>query len=298
MKFKIPFTFSDTEILKRRSKFFMRFVREKKGNISDCLKNSGEKIDGRQYFSICYRNFLFNLLILSVLFTSGSGITGYIIKIKIEHFFYYGMGLALVFSAFIFFVQLNYPKIYALNKSRNIEKNLVSSLQDILVQLNSGISLFKILINISESDYGEVSKEFKKITREINSGVSQIDAIENNLKISPSKYFKRVLWQISNGMRAGSDMSIVIDEEIKNLGKEQAIQIQSYGSKLNPMIMFYMIIAVILPALGMTFLVITSSMLNLQGGIVKALFIIILIFITFIQIMFLGIIKFRRPTLI
>ena len=298
MKFKIPFTFSDTEVLKRRSKFFIRFVREKKGNLDDCLKNSGEKIDGRQYFSICYRNFLFNLLILSVLFTSGLGVTGYFIEMKIEHFFYYGVGLAFIFSIFIFFIQLNYPKLYILNKSRNIERNLVSSLQDILVQLNSGIPLFKILINISESDYGEVSEELKKITRQINSGVSQIDAIENNLKISPSKYFKRVLWQISNGMRAGSDMSIVISEEIKNLEKEQAIQIQNYGSRLNPMIMFYMIIAVILPALGMTFLVITSSMLNLQGGIVKALFIIILISITFIQIMFLGIIKFRRPTLI
>lgn len=298
MKFKIPLTFSDTEILKRRSKFFLRFVREKKGRIDDCLKNSGERVDGRQYFSICYRNLMYNILILSILLTSLVGAAGYLIHMEITQFFYYGTGLALIFSLFIFFIQLNYPKIYILNKSRNIEKNLVSSLQDMLVQLNSGIPLFRIMINISESDYGEVSEEFKKITKGINSGISQIEAIEDNLKISPSKYFKRVLWQISNGMRAGSDISIVISEEIKNLGEEQTIQIQNYGNRLNPMIMFYMIIAVILPALGMTFLVITSSMLNIQGGIVKGLFIVILLVITFIQIMFLGIIKFRRPTLI
>ncbi len=298
MKFKIPFTFSSTEISKRRSKYFLRFVRKKGGGINDSLKNSGEKIDGPQYFSICYRNFFLNFLILSVLLTSGFVITGYFLKTTMEYFFYYGIGISFILTVFIFFVQINYPRLYALNKSRDIEKNLVSSLQDILVQLNSGIPLFKIMMNISESDYGEVSQEFKKITMAINSGMSQLQAIEDNIKIVPSNYFKRVLWQISNGMRAGSDMSIVINEEIKNLGKEQAIQIQDYGSRLNPMIMFYMIIAVILPALGMTFLVITSSMLNIQGNMVKGIFIIILIFITFIQIMFLGIIKFRRPTLI
>jgi len=298
MKFKIPFTFSETEVLKRRSKPYLRFTRRKEGKINETLKNSGEKIEGRQYISVCYRNLLINFLILAIIFTSILGMAGFFIKIQISSFFYIGVGLALLISIFILFTQVNYPKIYVLNKSRNIEKNLVSALQDVLVQLNSGIPLFKIMMNISESNYGEVSTEFKRITGEINSGVSQIEAIERNLKITPSKYLKRVLWQISNGMRAGSDMSIVINEEIKNLTKEQAIQIQSYGSKLNPLIMFYMIIAVILPSLGMTFLVIISSMLNIQGNIVKLIFIISMITIIFIQIMFLGLIKFRRPTLI
>jgi flagellar protein FlaJ len=298
MKFKIPFTFSETEVLKRRSKYFLRFTRKRGKGINNALKNSGEKIDGPQYFSICYRNFLINLLILSVIITSIIGLAGYFLRYTLLNFSFYGLGISLVFSIFIFFVQINYPKLFTLNKSRNIERNLISSLQDILVQLNSGIPLFKIMMNISESDYGEVSQEFKKITKEINSGVSQIEAIENNIKNSPSNYFKRVLWQISNGMRAGSDMSTVINEEIKNLGKEQAIQIQNYGSRLNPMIMFYMIIAVILPALGMTFLVIISSMIGIQETMIKAFFIIAMIFIIFIQIMFLGIIKFRRPTLI
>ena len=298
MKFKIPFTFSETEVLKRRSKSFLRFVKRKDEKVDNTLKNSGEKIERSQYFSICYRNFAINFLIMAVIFTSSLGVAGFFMKTQMSYFFYLGAGLAFLISVFILFTQINYPKIYVLNKSRDIEKNLVSALQDVSVQLNSGIPLFKIMMNISESNYGEVSTEFKKIIGEINSGVSQIDAIEEILKITPSKYLKRVLWQISNGMRAGSDMSIVISEEIKNLTKEQAIQIQSYGSKLNPMIMFYMIIAVILPALGMTFLVIVSSMLNIEGNMVKAIFIISMIFIIFLQIMFLGLIKFRRPTLI
>ena len=58
MTFKIPFTFSSVEILRRRSKFFLRFVRSKEGKLEDYLKDSGEKIDRINYLAICYRNFI------------------------------------------------------------------------------------------------------------------------------------------------------------------------------------------------------------------------------------------------
>jgi len=298
MKFKIPFTFSDLERLKRRSKYYLHFARSKPNKLSDHLKNSDVRIDKQSYLAICYRNFVLNLLIFSIIFTSILGVLFSLRIIPVPFFYFYGLGLAFIVAGFILFNQYNYPKIFSLNKTRLIEKNLIPVMQDILVQLNSGVPLFKIMVNISNSDYGEVSEEFKKITSEINAGTPQIDAIEKYGKLNTSEYFRRVLWQISNGMRAGSDMSIIIKEEVKNLSEEQAIQIQTYGSKLNPLIMFYMLIAVILPALGITFLIIISSMLSVSGSMIKILFIVIFFFILFVQIMFLGIIKSRRPSLL
>jgi hypothetical protein len=99
-------------------------------------------------------------------------------------------------------------------------------------------------------------------------------------------------------MTAGSDMSIVIKEGINNLTKEQAIQIQNYGNKLNPIIMFYMLLAVIMPALGITFITIISSMLNIPGNTVNLVFIGIFMMVILLQISFLGIIKTRRPSLL
>lgn len=294
MKFKIPLTFSNLEILKGRSKYFKKFGNNKETNLGKYLQNSGEKIDKQGYLAICYRNFFLNFLILSVISTSILGLAGP----HIRFFYFYGLIFALIIALFIFFNQYNYPKIFSLNKTRDIEKNLISALQDILVQLNSGVPLFMIMINIGNSRYSGVSGEFKKIVGEINSGVPQIEALEKYGKLNTSQYFKRVLWQISNGMRAGSDISVVIKEEIRNLSEEQAIQIQSYGSKLNPLIMFYMIIAVILPSLGITFVIIISSMLNISGNTIKLLLGTILFLIVFIQIMFLGLIKSRRPSLL
>jgi len=292
MAFRVPFTFSDIEILKRRSKYFLKFAKTKNQKLDDFLKGSQGKVDSRQYRAICYRAFVLDVLGFSVLFTSFLGI------MRVNYFFVYGLLSAFIVSIMIFFNQINYPKIFALNKERNIEKNLISVLQDMLVQLNSGVPLFRIIMNISESDYGEASIEFTKISKEINSGVSQIEAMEKFGKLNTSKYLKRILWQISNGMRSGSDMTIVIEESIKNLTEEQEIQIQNYGGQLNPLIMFYMLIAVILPSLGVTFLIILSSMLALEKSLIYMMFFGIFGFVAFMQIMFLGIIKSKRPSLL
>lgn len=292
MHFKIPFTFSNLDVLIKRSKRFRSNRHSKKSKLTNHLKNSDQKVDAIQYMSICKRSFLINMILFTTIATSLLAIT------QVQYFYILGLSLALLISLFIFFNQINYPKLYSLNKSRSIERNLISALQDMLVQLNSGVPTYRILVNIANSDYGEVSKEFKIITKKINSGTPQIEAIEESGKTNQSRYFQRTLWQISNGMRAGNDMAIVIKESIRNLNNEQAIQIQSYGSKLNPLIMFYMLIAVIIPSLGVTFMIIIFSMLNIEERVIQLLFVLVFILVTFMQFMFLGIIKSRRPSLL
>jgi flagellar protein FlaJ len=292
MKFKIPFTISDIEILKRKSKSLIKFTSPEKTKLSEYLHDSGEDIGRRQYLTICYRAFYLNFFFFLIIFTP------LLFFLNADYFYFYGSGGALLISGFILMSQLNYPRIFSLRKARAVEKYLIPVLQDMMVQLNSGVPIFKILVNISESDYGEVSREFKQIVKEINSGTPQIDAIEKYGKRSASKYFQRVLWQLSNGLRAGSDISIVIREGIRTLSDEQAIQIQSYGSKLNPLIMFYMLIAVILPSLGVTFLIIISSILNIQEDVMRLIFFSIFGIVMFLQFMFLGLIKSKRPSLL
>lgn len=293
MDFKIPFIISsDIEILKRKSKRFLKFTTSKPSKLDDFLKDSGKDINKRQYLSICYRSFAMRFVFFLVI------IIAPLAYFHAAFFYLYGLMFALFIAGFVFFNQVNYPRMYSINKARCIEKNLISVLQDMLVQLNSGIPLFRILINISNSDYGEVSEEFKKMTKEISAGIPQIEAIEKYGKLTNSKYLKRVLWQISNGMRAGSDMTTVLEEGVKSLSEEQEIQIQNYGGRLNPLVMFYMLIAVILPSLGITFLIVISSILDLPGTIVRLVFFGVLGFVVFMQIMFLGLIRTRRPSLL
>ena len=206
--------------------------------------------------------------------------------------------ISLIFSFFAFFQQIIYPKIISGRKIRAIDKNLLAALQDILVQLNSGVSLFQILVNISKSDYGAVSEEFSKAVREINTGRHQLEVLEELATNNPSVYFRRAIWQIVNGMKSGANMSDVIKDVISALSEEQIIQIQKYGSQLNPLAMFYMLVAVILPALGVTFLIIISSFISLSAASTKIVFWGLYIFVLFFQIIFMGIIRTKRPNLL
>ena len=82
------------------------------------------------------------------------------------------------------------------------------------------------------------------------------------------------------------------------MNEEQLIQIQNYGNKLNPSIMFYMLSTIILPALAITFLTIISSMINLNKFTTMGMFAGLFVFVVVMQVMFLGVIKSIRPSLL
>jgi len=293
MKFKIPFTTSSLDKLKKRSKFFISKIRhKKKSKLSDQLKNCDIPVKREEYMGICIRNTVIVFSFLLILSTTIFGL------LSIELFYLAALGFSILFSGFVFFSQIIYPKIYVSRKQKDIEKNLIPALQDMLIQLNSGIPIFGILVNISSSDYGTLSAEFKKAVKRIAAGEPEPEVLNNLGEENNSVFFRRTLWQVSNGMIAGSDMSIVIENSIKALTEEQLIQIQDYGSKLNPLIVMYMIITVIIPTLSITFLTIISSMVGLPKDMSLLLFISLFVFVVLVQIMFLGIIKSRRPSLL
>ncbi|MFH1307518.1 MAG: type II secretion system F family protein [archaeon] len=295
-KFKVPYTFSSSEILRRKTKPYLRFVKARRGsfrNLEKYLRYSESDFNKQEFIALVIRSFVIFFLIFSTVFASIL-----FLILKTRYFYYYGIGIAIIFSFFILLSQMMYPRIYSFKKIKDIEKNIIPSLQDIQVQLSSGVPMFQIISNIASSDYGQLSSEFKKAVKEISAGKPQIEVLDKIGNENVSVYFRRIVWQISNGMRSGSDMSMVIKDSIDHMTKEQAIQIQSYGSKLNPMVMFYLLIGVIVPALGLTFLTIIASMVGMESKMLKLMYIGILAIVTIIQIMFLGIIKSRRPSLL
>ncbi len=293
MKFRIPFTISSIDRLRKTSKPFTKFVKPKKrSKLKTYLQNADVKITREEYIAVAIKSFLVSF---AVLYLVSSTI---LFIVNVNNPFGNALILALLFSLFVSFSQLVYPKVYSSRKQKNIEKNLISALEDILVQLTSGIPLFTILVNISSAGYEELSGEFKKAVRKINAGFPQIEVLEELGEKNVSLYFRRTLWQISNGMKAGSDIALVIRDSIKALNEEQVLQIQTYGNKLNPLIMFYMLISVILPALAITFLTIISSLVSLPETLTVLMFVALFIFVILIQIVFLGAIKSARPSLL
>ncbi|MEK6894097.1 MAG: type II secretion system F family protein [Nanoarchaeota archaeon] len=293
MTFHIPFTISSLNRLKIKSKRYVKvFSVKRDSKLKEYLSKAEVDITREQYLGIVIRSTLMfsiitYLFLSTMIFIFGHGNPFFIPLIP-----------ALAVGVFTSFSQINYPKVLSDRQQKAIERNILPAMEDMLIQLSSGVPLFTILVNVSSSGYGQLSVEFKKAVKKINAGFPQIEVIEEMGKKNHSILFRKALWQISNGMKAGSNITEVVRDIIHSLNEEQYLQLQTYGNKLNPLIMFYMLISIILPALAITFLTIISSVVNLPEAITMGMFIGLYIMSILIQITFLGVIRTAKPSLI
>ena len=199
-----------------------------------------------------------------------------------------------IIFAVLFFYLLKLPDIKISRKEKDISREIVFAGRYLLIEIDSGVPLYNAMANVSKN-YEILGGYFREITDKIDLGTSMEDAINEAIEFIPSKDFRRILWQIINSLRTGSDISRSLSVVLDQIVREQAIEVSRYGRKLNPLAMFYMIMAVILPSLGITMLIILSSFMQFELNLTILIFIAFLL--AFVQFMFLSIIKFSRPSI-
>ena len=191
---------------------------------------------------------------------------------------------------FTYFMHL--PDVKILKKEKAINKEIVFAGRFIIIEISSGVSLYDTMKSVADH-YVHVGKYFKNILQKVDIGTSLEDALNEEVELIPSNNLKRIMWQIINSMKTGSDMATSLRIVLEQISKEQFIEIQKYGRKLNPLAMFYMMIAVIIPSLGVTMLVILASFIDLEIGL--GILMVVVGGLSFIQFMFLSMIKSSRP---
>ncbi|MCX6742307.1 MAG: type II secretion system F family protein [Candidatus Pacearchaeota archaeon] len=291
--FKIPFLILPYKIVDRLSNIFLNFGRSvvaKQKNFSLYFLQADIPIKPEKYVAIGVASAIVNFLIFSI-FTIILAILG-----KSQWLYVLIASVIVVF--FMYMQQMSYPKLVVSKKVRNIEANLLPALRAMTVQLTAGVTFFNALKNIAKSNYSVISDEFQKAINAMESGTPAIEALERVSRDNPSLFFRRAIWQIITGMQVGADISGVLREIVKSLIQEQVTEIQTYGGKLSPLSMFYMVIAIIFPALGITFVLVLSTFVQALGDNYKTILFVIMGTVIFLQIIFLGMIKSGRPPLL
>lgn len=208
------------------------------------------------------------------------------------------LGLSLVFSAFAFAYRMLLPNTIIKTRMADIERNLVFALQSLYVQITSGVLLLHAMAAISQGKYGQISREFKVAVDEAESGIPLSDALENLARRNPSPHFQRMVRQITNTINTGGDLADALDHMTQSLSHEQLTSIRSYGAKLSPLAMAYMLTAIIVPSLGVTALISASSIMNFTESLAKTIFLVIFFISFMMQVLFALIIRAIRPNLI
>lgn len=193
---------------------------------------------------------------------------------------------------FMFYSGVSLPQIIGMKRAREIDKELPYALRHLLIEVKSGVPLYQGLIAISDK-YGVFSVEVKQIVEEINTGKSEIEAIEESIFKNPSSFFRRAFSQILNSLKTGTDLESTLESTVDDMIQQQLIAIKKYGQELNPLTLMYMMAAVILPSLGITFLIVLSTLMS--GGLPPSIFPVIIVLLIIFQAFFINVVKSRRP---
>jgi len=288
----IPFNFFPVPVIKSLSrKFYGLGLKISKVFPYLKLELSQAEIafDEKEYSAI--------ILTMGTIYAALGFIIGVLLSVRLFPDIILLVGLAggIVLGGFITLQVALYPKMKGQQKVKEIERNLIFALRTMTVEIKSGVSLFNTLNIIAEGDYGALSTEFKKAVKEIETGTIEEVALEKIARYNPSIFFRRSIWQIINGMKAGSDVSDVMEELVATMIREEKLQITKYGNSMKILSLMYMMLGVIVPSLGVTFLIVLSSFPQMKLG--ELLFWMLLIFISIGEFMYLGILKSKTPNL-
>ncbi len=201
--------------------------------------------------------------------------------------------LVLPIAFFLFFFYLLHYVDFRIQKlNKEISKEIVFAGRFLLVELESGVPMFNAFKNMAEQ-YEAVGKYFGEIVERVELGTGLEEALNETINTTPSPDLRRLLWQLLNTLKTGSGVSDALTSVFNQIVREQQIAVKEYGRKLNPLAMFYMMMAIIVPSLGTIMLVVITTFVGLNVSLL--IFMIIAALIWFMQFMFLAIIKSSRP---
>ncbi|MCX8190029.1 MAG: type II secretion system F family protein [Candidatus Diapherotrites archaeon] len=254
------------------------------------LHLAGIKIDPEKYLTAAFFSALtyfaiFFALFSALFFARSQQLDGSL--------FLNALFFGLIFGFVFFLLHVFYPRIIAKNLARTIDNNLLFAVKSMYVQVCSGISLYNTLVYVAKSGYVGVSEEFEYVVKEINSGESEAKALEKMAIKTSSEHLKKTCWQLLSAIRSGASVKGALQSIVAMLVKEQERAIRDYSSELNVWVLMYMLFAAAIPSLGLTFIVILSSLAGASIGQHTIVFIIMVSFA--IQLSIIGFVKSRIP---
>ena len=288
----MPISVQNALKMYEQNKFFQKlgmFFAKKIPGLQVKIEQSRLGIETPQYaFFTIFSMAFFSMIVFSVIAIFGSmRMPGQALT--------YAVVFGAVIAIMIFGYAQLYPSMILLKRLRDLERGTLFALRHMLIRVRSGVSLFDAMASIARGGYGSVSEEFEMTIRKMASGMAQAQAMDEMAIDNPSPYFRRIIWQISNAMKTGAEISDVLNHLVEGLSFDQRIKIRESGAQMNPIALMYMMFTVILPSMGIVFIIALSLFMGFNFP--NTVFYVILFALGMFQYVFVGIVKNRRPSI-
>lgn len=203
--------------------------------------------------------------------------------------------IGLMFWMLFFMLHILYPSILVKKIAAKQSKDLLFALREIMMDVGGGVPLFHALKNVSESDYGKVAMEFEWVTKQIEGGMPEQEALKLLAIKSENEFMKRAVWQLLNALESGASIKDALPSIIEALESALYHEIRLYSSNLNFLMLMYMFAAAVLPAIGITFLALLSAFSGI--GVMLETLVMLISFSVILQAIMIGYMSATRPAI-
>ena len=198
----------------------------------------------------------------------------------------------IVLSIIVFFYTLLLLKAKIRKRERDINREVLFVGRYLLVKLYSGRPLLNALIETAKSR-GITPKYIKEIIDDIGTGSTIEEALNNAITYSPSEQLRKIMFHTNNALQLGIDVTKPLEAVLEEITREEELEINKYGKKLNTLVIFYMLAAVIMPSLGVSIFITISSLINIP--ITLNLLLTLIFFIVVLEFIFISLFRSIRP---
>ncbi len=192
------------------------------------------------------------------------------------------------------FYWIGYPGVQANKRAEQVEKDLLFAIRDMSIQMESGVGFVEALETLS-TGYGKLSEEFDYILKEINTGSSIEDSLEESITRNASHLYRSVMIRLLDGIKTGADIPDLLSAVIHNLDQDLQDKVKKYGQEVNTWITLYLVMGIVLPSMGLTIFIMLSSFSGIS--ITWKFLVLIGSGIVFFHISALGLLNSRRPAI-
>lgn len=182
--------------------------------------------------------------------------------------------IVFVVTSIILAAIIRYPKLKRKRQYNDLNLELPYALRHMGTELKSGKGLYDTLTTISNSNYGSLSQEYKRVLEEIKYGASNEKALQNMVERVNSEGLKRTTQQIITTLRVGGNLANSLNIIAEDITFDMQIKLKEYSQKLNGFILIYTFIAILGPVILLIMLMAASTVMGdiVPGSLILVLY--------------------------
>lgn len=267
---------------------FIRGIVQNNPQLKDKLKKSASKQTPFQYvYQTIFMTILSSVAMYFILF----------LLFKSNLFLFLIISLVGIFFIFIMYkFWFSYVDVQIRQRARELDGDLLFVSEYFLVSLESGLPLGNSIQNLSRLKRPG-ALFFKRIYTDFKTGKDLEQALVEGAKNCPSESLKILLKRLKDSLEIGIDLKQILENFIDESSEKKITEIRGYSKKLNPLVMMYLLLGIVMPSLGVTFFILGASFLSITSDLLKYILIFIFMIMFIFQYFAYSGFKFSKATI-